>query len=232
MLLHQNQRLAAILNSIQRPQCLRFNALKPPAPRIAPPLGRPRPAFESNSNSARNLASVLLPPGGRLPVPAPPPEGPRCLLHRLRPWPPPGPPQPPPAPDGASGAASCAASGRAAVPPAPTAGHASTETPSRSAPAARVLRSDPFPDPSVRAGSRQVGRAEQPHRSPGPADREERGNAGADSGGPAEGARSQHQVHRAQDRQQIAAGVRKCPPAFTAGQTQQGGVWWIREGPR
>jgi hypothetical protein len=42
------------------------------------------------------------------------------------------------------------------------------ETLSRSAPAARVLRSDPFPDPSVRAGSRQVGCAEQPHRSPGP----------------------------------------------------------------
>lgn len=23
----------------------------------------------------------------------------------------------------------------------------------------------------------------------------------------------------------------RCPPAFTAGQTQQGDVWWIREGP-
>jgi len=44
----------------------------------------------------------------------------------------------------------------------------SAENPSRSAPAARVLRYDPFPDPSVRAGSRQVGRAEQPHRPPGP----------------------------------------------------------------
>jgi len=43
----------------------------------------------------------------------------------------------------------------------------------------------------------------------GAADRGERGNAGADSGGPAEGAGSQQQVHRAPDRQQVTAGVRK-----------------------
>jgi hypothetical protein len=71
MLLHQNQWLATILNSIQWPQCLRFNTLKPPVPRIAPPLGRPHLAFESNSNSARNLASFLIPPGEHLPIPAP-----------------------------------------------------------------------------------------------------------------------------------------------------------------
>ena len=62
MLLHQNQRLSAVLNSIQRPECPGFNALKllqafgasaPSAPRTAPLAARDRipPRFQISQRS-------------------------------------------------------------------------------------------------------------------------------------------------------------------------------------
>jgi hypothetical protein len=43
----------------------------------------------------------------------------------------------------------------------------------------------------------------------GAANGRERGDEGADSGGPAEGARAEQQVHHAANRQQVTAGVCK-----------------------
>ena len=86
MLLHQNQWLSTILNSIQRPECLGFNALKPlraceasapTAPRAAPPTARDRIPpryfiFSHPLGLQRSPAPAPLPQRRREPSRAPP----------------------------------------------------------------------------------------------------------------------------------------------------------------